>query len=175
MGSPKSRRERKGFTLIELMIVVAIIGILAATAVPAFLKYIRKSKTTEALSGIRKIYDGEIAYFDVDHIDRFGMRVSSRFVSAGPDPANVPSGTSTAGNWSSAGWVDVQFASDSPVRYSYRAIASGTGTAASFTARAEGDLDGDTSTSLFERVGSVNSATGDFVGGSGVFKVETLE
>ena len=44
------KRAQQGFTLIELMIVVAIIGILAAIAVPAFQKNVEKSKFAEALS-----------------------------------------------------------------------------------------------------------------------------
>ena len=56
-------RGKKGFTLIELMIVVAIIGILAAIAIPNFLKFQAKSKQSEAKANLGAIYTGQISYF----------------------------------------------------------------------------------------------------------------
>ena len=56
-------RRKKGFTLIELMIVVAIIGILAAIAIPNFLKFQAKAKQSEAKSNLGAIYTAQVAYF----------------------------------------------------------------------------------------------------------------
>ncbi len=56
-------RSKKGFTLIELMIVVAIIGILAAIAIPNFMRFQARSRTTEARTNLGAIYTGQVAFF----------------------------------------------------------------------------------------------------------------
>ena len=61
------KNNRKGFTLIELMIVVAIIGILAAIAIPNFIRYQLRSKTTEAkvvMGGIKTSQESFRAEYD---------------------------------------------------------------------------------------------------------------
>ena len=55
-------KNKKGFTLIELMIVVAIIGILAALAIPDFMKMLAKSKQSEAKTNLGAIFTGQVAY-----------------------------------------------------------------------------------------------------------------
>lgn len=168
-------RKRTAFTLIELMIVVAIIGILAAVAIPAFFKYLKKAKTSEALVNIRKIYDGEISYFEVDHVDVTGNRVQNQFVSAGPTPANVPKGTKLSGDWGTPDWSSIQFAPDGPVLFRYSVISTGTGINSIFNAIAEGDLDADDITSLFKRSFTFDPLTGMVKGSAGIYKDNEIE
>jgi general secretion pathway protein G len=64
-GDAKPYRHCKGFTLIELMIVVAIIMTLAAIAIPAFSRYVEKAKIAKAIAEI-KILSQEISAFAAD-------------------------------------------------------------------------------------------------------------
>lgn len=58
----KAFQKQEGFTLIELMIVVAIIGILAAIAIPNFLQYQMKSRQSEAKTNLQAIKTSEVSF-----------------------------------------------------------------------------------------------------------------
>lgn len=62
IGLPK-KLSSNGFTLIELMVVVAIIGILAALAIPTMAKYVTKAKQTEVKANMTSIYTAQMTYF----------------------------------------------------------------------------------------------------------------
>ncbi|QEU04601.1 pilin [Pseudomonas oryzihabitans] len=77
-------KAQKGFTLIELMIVVAIIGILAAIAIPAYQNYVARAKVTAALADL------------ASHKTQFEMNISN-----GVTPTLANTGFATSGSGAS--------------------------------------------------------------------------
>lgn len=172
-------KAQQGFTLIELMIVVAIIGILAAVAIPAFMKYIKKSRSTEATQFIKKIADGARAYYMEPPTPGFAV-VGKQFPGpqglTGPIPADIscctpPNNgkcTPDASLWADEPWISLQFSVDDPHYYSYSyEVSALSGPGATFTARAEGNLDCDAETSTFEMAGIVDATKSDGVSSAG--------
>jgi type IV pilus assembly protein PilA len=128
-------RHRNGFTLIELMIVVAIIGILAATALPNFLRFQLRSKSSEGklnLAAIRTSQEGHYAVY-------------GRYVPSPPTPAALPGATRTTWPAPSPGCPScfdaLGFAPEGPIWFQYEVVTSAAQDA--FTAAAVADLDGD--------------------------------
>ena len=164
-------QNHKGFTLIELMIVVAIIGILAAVAVPGFMKYIKDSKTSEAKSNLKAIAEGASSFYQTEHTMQTttgegSVAVTSDTVYTREFPsasrcksgtaalckdggvANAPkdiksAGTKTQLTLTGEPWKSLNFAVSAPVyyTYSYKGTASTDKAPTSFEAQAAAKLD----------------------------------
>ena len=125
----KQLKGQKGFTLIELMIVVAIIGILAAIAIPNFLTYQLKSRQAEAKTNLQAIKTSEIA-FQAERGCYIGVAVEAGQVAAAVNvkTAPWPWGIGTAPTGPGALWctavytgrfADIGFKATGNVNYVY--------------------------------------------------------
>ena len=122
-------RTNKGFSLVELMIVVAIIGILAAIAIPNFMTMQLKAKRGELPSNVNGIKTAELAY----------DAMYDGFIDAALNGATTP-GKAAVPWTSSGGWTQLPWAPDGEVRGNYTAAVVGTN---DFLVTANCDVDAD--------------------------------
>jgi len=91
------KRHTSGFTLIELMIVVAVIGILGAIAIPAYGDYLMRARLTEAFTGLASVQASAEEYWSNQHTYvGFDQDTPSRMPPAGENFTFSLSGTSAS-------------------------------------------------------------------------------
>jgi len=158
------RTLRRGFTLVELMIVVTIIGVLAVLAVTTYSRYIRRSRTSEATGNLGSIKAKEEAYFQ-----EFAQYCNVN----DPHPATVSADKVAWNPAAGSGWRILGWAPSGSVMFQYDVVAGAAGDAGMpagvgldatkpwFLASAKADQDGDGVMSTFEITSERNNIYSD--------------
>ena len=114
------RRQDRGFTIVELMIAVALIGIIASLAIPNYLKFTARSQRAEMQETVSKMK----LYFKNTY-DNTGTFITPNTPNAGtasavnPDPTAAALGQPAAWDNQRAGWTDLPFPPEGSLRMRY--------------------------------------------------------
>jgi prepilin-type N-terminal cleavage/methylation domain-containing protein len=149
---------QKGFTLIELMIVVAIIGILAAVAIPMFMDSMKKAKKTEVVVQLDKI--GKRATEEYATNATFPTAAAALTPAANCCTQNVGGKRKCAvvgADWSTPEWRALDFSLDKEFQFQYSYTPGGGGS--TFNALGIGDMDCDGTPITYSLDGATNSGT----------------
>jgi len=151
------KTKKRGFTLIELMIVVAILGILAAVAIPAFVNYMKRAKTSEATLNLKSIVEGAVSYYDT-HGHTLPANLPNWTPNAAPTAAGYTLDSTIDASFMNNAWENVGWKPHKNFLYRYSwnnpngaDEVSNTVTGVIATASAQGNLDGDATYSTFAR------------------------
>lgn len=145
-------KNDKGFTLLELMIVVAIIGILAAVAIPGFMAYIRNSKTSEAKTNLDAIKTGAIAWFEAEHHSPNGLKsITKQYPLSSPGGGGVsigaadyigvktsPTDSKVVNKLQGKPWSELNFRISAPFYYYYTYMSTATEVTDDYTTPKDG-------------------------------------
>ena len=190
---PRSPVTSRGFTVAEMAIAVVVLTILALVAVPAFIKYQRKAKLSEALDMLDKIYKGAADYYTTPRFERHtASKLDCQFPDAqaqtpvegscctGQDTDNDDRCDANPANWNSNTWSSLKFQISEAHYFVYSFTSNGLAdTEAQFTAMANGDLDCDGVYSTFQRYGQGDPEAQDnecaIRGGAAVYTEQETE
>jgi prepilin-type N-terminal cleavage/methylation domain-containing protein len=170
-------RDTDGFTLVELMIVVAIIGVVTAIAIPGFSRWMKKSRAAETAGHLNKMWQGSVAYYESNHAGTAARQFPATDGALGvSDCCTAAAAKCPGGNprFNAPTWIALQFVIPDDHYYYPSYESSGLNGSAMFTAGATGDLDCDDIRSRYSRQGSV-AGDGDVTGSTIPIVVNPLE
>jgi prepilin-type N-terminal cleavage/methylation domain-containing protein len=163
--SKRRRAGARGFTLVELMMAVAIVGLLSSVAVPQYQRAVLRARAAE-----RDTVMESLARAVNDTVSQQQLVPNGGTWSAGDNPPGTPSSTKRRFDWTMEGWTQLPMvvAGDAYYSYSFRALdPSNDGKNVSLSVTAVGDLDGDgdqvTRTVTYAGVGYTFKQTGETV------------